>query len=144
MAKKGGWQPGQSGNPGGRPPGTGAVAKLRQGIAADIPAILTKLTALALEGDTQAARLLLERTVSPLKPSEAHVALPLPSGQGLAAQGEAVVAAVTAGLITPSQAGVLLAGLGSLARIKEVDELEARIRRLEGGRVIEGSDDGES
>ncbi|HQQ69322.1 MAG TPA: DUF5681 domain-containing protein [Alicycliphilus sp.] len=51
------WKPGQSGNPKGRPPGTGDVAKLRAAIAGNVPAILESLTTAALAGDVQAARL---------------------------------------------------------------------------------------
>ena len=55
------FQPGESGNPKGRPAGSGEVAKLRAAIAGQVPAILESLTAAALAGDVQAARLLLER-----------------------------------------------------------------------------------
>jgi hypothetical protein len=40
--------------------------------------------------------------------------------------------AVAAGILAPSQGAQLLTGLGSLARIKEVDQLTARITVLEG------------
>ena len=50
------WKKGESGNPKGRTPGTGEVPKIRAAIAARVPEILDKLMALALEGDTGAAR----------------------------------------------------------------------------------------
>ena len=64
------WKPGQSGNPKDRPTGTGEVAKLRAAIADRVPELLSKLMAQALEGDTAAARLLLERAIAPLRAAE--------------------------------------------------------------------------
>ena len=124
------WKPGQSGNPRGRPPGAGEVAKLRAAIAGKVPAILESLTAAALAGDVQAARLLLERTLPALKPAEQAQALHLPDGT-LTTQGRAVLAAVAAGELAPGQGAALLASIGTLARVVEVDELARRLDVLE-------------
>lgn len=129
--KRGRWQRGQSGNPNGRPLGTGEVTKLRDSIAAHLPEIITKLVDKAKEGDAQAARLLLERVLPSVKPIEQPVALSMPAGEGMTAQGEAIVQAVADGLIAPGQGAALLTGLGALARIKEIDELERRVAQLE-------------
>lgn len=131
-AKRGRWKAGESGNPNGRKPGTGEVAKLRESIAAHLPEIITQLVSKAKEGDAQAARLLLERVLPPMKAIEQPVELTLPDGEGMAAQGVAIVRAVAAGTIAPGQGAALLTGLGALARIKEIDELERRITQLEG------------
>lgn len=131
--KRGRWKSGESGNPSGRKPGTGEVARLRESIAAHLPEIITQLVAKAKEGDAQAARLLLERVLPPIKAVEQPVALSLPQGEGMTAQGVAIVQAVADGILAPGQGSALLAGLGSLARIKEIDELEQRIAKLEGG-----------
>jgi hypothetical protein len=130
--KLGRWKAGESGNPNGRRPGTGEVAKLRESIAAHLPEIITQLVAKAVEGDAQAARLLLERVLPALKPMEQPVDLTLPADSGLTAQGKAIVQAVAAGTLAPGKGAQLLAGLGSLARIVEIDELEKRITQLEG------------
>jgi hypothetical protein len=87
------WKPGQSGNPAGRKPGTGDVAKLRAAIAEQVPAIIKTLTTAALTGDVGAARLLLERVIAPLKAAEVAAPLALTDGT-LTEQGRAVVAAV--------------------------------------------------
>lgn len=124
------WKPGQSGNPKGRPVGTGEVAKLRAAIADRVPELLSKLMAQALEGDTAAARLLLERAIAPLKAAEQPQALTLPDGT-LTDQGRAVLASVAAGELAPGQGAALLGAIGTLARVSEIDELAARITLLE-------------
>lgn len=129
--KRGKWKTGESGNPKGRKPGTGEVARLRKSIAAHLPAIIKQLVTKAKAGDSQAARLLLERVLPPMKAIVQPVALSLPAGDGITAQGVAVVAAVAAGTLAPGQGAALLTGLGALARIKETDELERRITQLE-------------
>src|SRR6185312_13994909 len=56
------WKPGESGNPRGRPKGTpNPSTKLRRMI--DAEAIVKKLETVALAGDVQAARTLLERAL---------------------------------------------------------------------------------
>ena len=124
------WKPGESDNPAGRKPGTGEVAKIRAAIGERVPELLDKLMAQALEGDTAAARLLLERAVAPLKAAEQTQALTLPDGT-LTEQGRAVLACVAAGELAPGQGSALLAAIGTLARVAEVDELAARIAALE-------------
>lgn len=124
------WKPGQSGNPKGRPPGTSEVAKLRAAIAEHVPAIIERLREQALEGDVQAARLLLERTVAPLKAMEPAQALTLPDGT-LTEQGRAVLASVAGGELAPSQGAALVTAIGTLARVTEIDELAARVAALE-------------
>jgi len=125
------WAHGQSGNPRGRKPGTGVVAGLRAGIEKQLPAILDTLAANALDGDTAAAKLLLERTIPPLK----SVELPAPvamDGDTLSDRGRAVVAALAAGTLAPGQAAALLHGLAALSKLVEWDDLTRRIEALEG------------
>lgn len=124
------WQPGASGNPAGRKPGTGEVGKLRAAIAEHVPSIVVQLVEAAKAGDVQAARLLLERVIPPVKATEAAQAVPLP-GETLTEQGRAVLAAVAAGELAPGQGATLLGALGTLARVVEVDELLRRVEALE-------------
>lgn len=132
-AKGSGWKKGQSGNPKGRPPGSSEIGKLRAAISEHLPEIIQQLVEKARDGDTQAARLLLERVLPPVKAVEATVEIEIPEGVGLTEQGEAIVRAVASGMIAPGQAGALLSGLGSVAKMKEIDELEKRIQALEEG-----------
>ena len=124
------WKPGQSGNPAGRKPGSGEIAKLRAVIANHVPALVSVLVERALAGDVGAARLLLERTIPPLKASEEVTPLAMPDGT-LTEQGRAVLMAVAAGDLAPGQGSELLASLGMLARLTESDEVVRRISDLE-------------
>jgi hypothetical protein len=131
QARKGGWKPGQSGNPSGRRPGTGEVQKLRTAIGKHVPEIIRKLVAAARAGDTQAARLLLERVIPPMKATEPAQAIPIAPDATLADQGRAVLAAVAAGQLAPGQGAQLLTAIGTLGKIVEIDEIERRIAALE-------------
>lgn len=125
------WQSGQSGNPGGRKPGSGKIDKLRAALAKELPEVLEALIAQAKAGDTGAIKLILERTVPALRPVDAATPLNLPPEAGLAEQGRAVLAALAAGQLPVNQATGILQSLGSLAKLKELEELERRIAALE-------------
>lgn len=124
------WKPGQSGNPNGRPPGSGEVAKLRGDIAERVPDILAALIGQAVAGDTAAARLLLERVLPPLRPVEMTVEVPLGEG-GLTQQARQMLAAVATGQISTEQASCVISALAAVAKISESDELLKRIEALE-------------
>ncbi len=125
-----GWSKGTSGNPAGRPKGSGEIAKVRAAIAEHVPAVIAKLVDSALAGDIGAARLLLERTIAPLKAIEEKAEMTLPDGS-LTDQGRAVVASIAAGDLSPGLGAALLASLGTLAKLTETDEHEKRIKALE-------------
>lgn len=131
------WKAGESGNPRGRPAGSGKVAEMRAAIAAHVPDLLQALVTKALDGDVGAARLLLERTVAPLRAVEPAQALTLPDGT-LTDQGRAVLKAVATGELAPGQGASLLSAIGALARVAEIDELTARIEALETAHANKG------
>jgi hypothetical protein len=123
--------PGTSGNPKGRPPGSGKVAELREKLAKDVPDIIKKLVEQAKAGDPSAARLILERVVPAVKPVEMPAFLDLPADGSLTDHGRAILGAAGLGDIPPGQASQLLSGLAALAKLIETDELAARIAALE-------------
>lgn len=131
IKKRGRWNAGESGNPNGRTPGSGTTGKLRAAIANHLPEIIEQLVSKAREGDSQAARLLLERVLPPMKAIEQAQQISLPSGS-LTDQGRAVLAAVAAGELAPGQGAQLLAAISGLSRVVEIDELAARLTVLEG------------
>lgn len=125
------WKPGESGNPKGRPPGQSAITRMRASLAGEVPEILATLVSAAKAGDVQAARLILERVLPPVKPIEQPVELRLPDGGTLTAKATAVMAEAALGLLAPGQAGVLISTLGTLSKITETDDLSRRITALE-------------
>lgn len=128
---RGPWKRGQSGNPKGRPKGSGLTGELRRAIAERVPGIVAGLIAQAEAGDTQAARILLDRVMPALKPAAALVEVQgLASGTALQ-RAEAALAAAGAGELPPDIASQLVAAIGVLVKIREAEELEARLTALE-------------
>jgi len=125
------WGKGQSGNPAGRPAGSGLVGKLREAVAARAPELVEALIAKALDGDTTAARVLLDRVLPAVKPEALPVTLPGVAKGTLTERAESALKAVGNGTLAPDVATALVAAVGALARIRETEELEARIRALE-------------
>ena len=124
------WKPGQSGNPAGKPSGSGELQKLRAAIGEHVPEIINQVVSAARGGDIQAARLILERVLPPVKAIEQPQAIDLPDGS-LTDQGRAVLRSVAAGELAPGQGAQLLAAIGALGKVAELDELAARITALE-------------
>jgi hypothetical protein len=122
--------PGVSGNPKGRPPRPRAPteAKLRGDILKASPAIIAGLIARAEEGDTGACKILLDRVLPPLRPTEP--AVPLVLGD-LAAATQRILEALETGIINLDQGAKLANIVGTLTRSAEAADFEARLRALE-------------
>jgi hypothetical protein len=129
--RKGRWVSGQSGNPQGRKVGTGEIAKLRASISSQMPEMLAAMISRALQGDVAACRLILERTLAPLRPVEQAVTMEMPNGVSLTEKAAFVLSAAAAGVLAPGQASQLIGALGAIAKIIEIDTLIGRIEKLE-------------
>ena len=123
------FEKGKSGNPSGRPKGTGQVARLRESIQSELPDIIQSVVDAAKDGDLTAAKILLDRTVPILRAVDVPVTFP--HSDGLADMGAGVLEAVSSAGVTPEQADRLLSVLGKQARVVEVDELTRRVEALE-------------
>ena len=128
------WKPGQSGNPDGRPKGSrnkATIAALAL-LDGEAEALSRKAVDLALEGDTTALRLCLERLVPPRK--DAPVTFDMPpmesAGDALMALGH-IVQAVANGELTPSEATSMAGLVERFRRTAETQDLERRITELE-------------
>lgn len=132
------FKPGKSGNPNGRPKGSGLAGTLRKAIADDAAEIIRTLIEQAKTGDVQAARVLLDRIVPSLKAQAQAVEVPGLAAGGLRERAQAVLDAAATGELAPDTATGLIAAVGALARVMEVDELEARITVLETAQQDEG------
>ena len=123
---------GQSGNPQGRPKGSGISAKLRQAIEGEAEAIIKAMIEQAKAGDMQAAKALLDRVLPALKPESQAIHLPeLVAADTMAEKARAAIDAAGAGAVSPSAASDLVAAIAGLARVVEVTELQQRLDELE-------------
>ena len=125
------FKPGKSGNPRGRPRRTDTEKALRKKISEAAPGIIDRLLTASEEGDTTASKLLLERVLPAIRPVDMPVKLAAGKDADLSEVGRAALLSMAAGDLTPSQTREILAGIGSLARIAETDELIRRIEALE-------------
>jgi hypothetical protein len=126
---------GQSGNPTGRPKGTGTAAKMRALLEPHAPRLVEKAVQLALSGDTTALRICIDRLIPAMKLRDEPVLLEGFEGS-LTEQGQAVIKGMGGGSIAPGDASEMLRVLASQARIAEIDELEQRINALEDRNII--------
>ena len=87
----------------------------------------------ALEGDTAALRLCLDRLAPPRKDSPVTFELPpVKTAEDALAASAALLKAVAAGEVTPDEAGRVMALLTAHKALVETGDLEARIAALEG------------
>lgn len=131
MPKRTSWNQGQSGNPKGRPRGIkDKRTALRALLEPYSGPLVQKTVALALEGDTTALRLCLERLIPPVKSKDEPVTLE-DVGSTLTEQGQGVLRSMLAGRITPDEAGALMQAISAQARVVQVEELNERVDALE-------------
>ena len=129
------WRPGVSGNPNGKPAGTRhkttlAMEALLEGEA---ETITRKAIELAMGGDLTAIRICMDRICPPRK--DRHVTFdfpPLESAADAAAASAAIMMAVAAGDLTPSEAAELGKLVEGYVRALEATDFERRLAKLEG------------
>jgi hypothetical protein len=131
------WKKGESGNPRGRPKGSGEIGKLRAAIGRALPDILAALIEKARTAETcKPPGCCWSGHCPPSKPVELPEAVPL-EGATLTDQGRAVLRLLAAGELGPGQAAALLAAIAQLGRVVEIDELTRRVEALERGQTRE-------
>jgi hypothetical protein len=121
--------PGSSGNPGGKlhPPHTPDVSVRLLRDAS--PELVIKAIAMAMAGDGQVMRALLDRVVPP--PRGRPITLPQPMPSTPLEAIDVVIAATAAGTLTPDEAGHLVDLFNIRAQVAELPALQERIARLE-------------
>ena len=135
--KKHGFQPGKSGNPAGRPAGsrnkaTLAIEALLDGEA---EALTRKAVAMALQGDTVALRLCMDRICPPRKDRPISFKMPPVNNVSDAASViRSVMEEVAIGSISPGEAKAVSEVLECYRRLVETSELEHRLEALEASR----------
>lgn len=122
---------GTSGNPAGRPKGSGLAGEVRKAIQARSAEIVEAMIQRAIDGDTSAARALLDRILPAYRTEAAPVTVPGMSTGTLTERAQAALEAAASGEVAPDTAAALVAAVGALVRVIEVDELLARVEALE-------------
>jgi len=128
------FEPGQSGNPNGRPKGarnrvTRAVEALIDGQG---EALAAEAVAKALQGDSPMLRALLSTLVPPRRERTVEFELPkIESADDLPKASSAVITACAAGELSPHEASEVMGLISTHVRSIEVGELEARVAALE-------------
>jgi hypothetical protein len=128
------WKPGQSGNPSGRPKGSRNKATLAVEVLLDgqHEALTQAAINKALEGDTAALRLCLDRIAPPRRDAPISFDLPPIKSAGDTVQASSsLLEAVAAGDVTPDEAGRVMALLTAHKALVEAGDLERRIEALE-------------
>ena len=116
-------------NPKGRTPGKTAAAQLRKAIETEANDIIKVLVKQAMDGDTQAAKILLDRTVPSLKPQALPINIPV--GESLPDTGSNVIDATMTGSIPPDIGAQLIRALTDQSKLVELEEISMRLARLE-------------
>jgi len=127
------FQPGKSGNPAGKPPGTlhRATQAVQVMLEGEAEALTRKAVEMALEGDTTALKLCLDRIAPAYKPSARPVMLDMPPPDNLTDTARAFVAAAARGDIPPDIAAQLVSAVASVARVEEMEQVKERLEALE-------------
>ena len=134
--RRGGFPPGVSGNPRGRPKGiVDRRIRILRAIEPELPQLLRTIMDRALSGDMQAAGLVLSRVYPPLRPRSEPVRFAFEPSASIADQCEQLLREMAAGVVAPDVARLVLDGLASLAAARATEELEARVSALENRNV---------
>ena len=122
-----------SGNPG-KPKGARnrATLDVERILSGSADKLTERVLSLALEGDTTAIRLCLERIAPPRKDTPVSFDLPrIKSAHDAADAAAAVLAAVSEGEITPLEGASVMGLVENYRRVLEASDFEARIAALE-------------
>jgi hypothetical protein len=125
------WRKGESGNPKGRPRGCGEIAVVRATLAKSLPSVIEALIRKAVEGDVQAMRLLLDRTVPPLRSEEMPVVIEGFAGSRVELV-KAIVAAIGSGRLDTARGGRLIALLSPSELEEKADMIEKMLEDRDG------------
>jgi hypothetical protein len=127
------FQPGQSGNPAGRPPGSRNKATMmaEQLIDSEAQALARAAVDLAKDGDVIALRLCMDRLLAPRRQRTVEFALPpLKTAADAVSALSAIAAAVGAGELTAGEAAELTAVVNAFVQTLNLAVVEAQIDEM--------------
>lgn len=124
------FEKGKSGNPAGRPKGIqDKRVEMRALLEPYAPSLIEKAVQLALEGDTTALKLCVDKIVPSIKPISESVLIE--ADKSLAVTGKSVVDAMTSGSISVTSGFNVLRSLQAQAKLEEMTIIEERLSALE-------------
>lgn len=131
------WTPGcKSPNPAGRPRGiVDRRSRVTQALADDAPAVARVVIDAALEGDIQAASLVLARVAPPLRGQVQPVTFDFDPKASISQQVEQVLSAIAKGEVPPDVGKQVIDAVQALSQVRAVEELEQRLVALEEARA---------
>ena len=130
------WTPGVSGNPRGRPPGRPDKRLLAtQQMLDEMRNIVAVLVGKALEGDTNAAAVVLAKCLPSIKAQAEKVNFEFDSSAPISEQVAQVLDAIAAGAVAPDVGRLIIESIKALADVRATEELEQRIILLEAKQV---------
>ena len=126
------FKPGKSGNPAGRPKGIkDRRVALREKLLPHADQLIEMVTTFAKSGDMAAMRIVMDRIIPPLKEEPIHVAIPKIESAADCTQAQAaVVNAVAAGDMLPSEGQAISSLIEAQRRAFETTELAQQMRDL--------------
>lgn len=127
------WTPGcPSPNPKGRPAGVPDKRLLAtQSMLEEMRGIVAVLIAKALEGDTNAASIVLAKTLPSVKAQMEKVQFSFSAEAPISEQVAQVLDAIAAGAVAPDVGRLIIDSIARLADVRATEELAARIEALE-------------
>lgn len=126
---------GPSPNPSGRPPGLPDKRLLAtQSMLDEMRNIVSVLIGKALEGDTNAASIVLAKTLPSIKAQAEKVNFEFDATAPISEQVAQVLDAIAAGAVAPDVGRLIIDSIKSLSDIRATEELSARIEALEAAR----------
>jgi hypothetical protein len=139
------WKPGESGNPGGKRPGTKhRKTLLREELERDGSSLAAAIKAAALNPespDTTAMSLWLSRLEPPLRPTAQRVQFTLDPGAPIADQAKQIVQAVADGHVDVDTGKQILDMLAAYIGMKDVEHFLDELKRLAKSTTIRGGVD---
>ena len=136
--RRGGFQPGQSGNPMGRPKknatntGLKSISATEKLLAKGVKGVAETVLKLATNGDMAAAKLVLDRISPPRKGRLTTFPMrPITSQADVADALQGLLEATAQGFLTPTESTELAAIVERLGKALADSEIEARLAKLE-------------
>jgi len=127
------FEKGVSGNPKGRPKESSKQRAMRAQIQGAMPDVIEKLIESALNGDSMAAKLLLDKVLINAKPEAEKFTKGLTRGNLTPTEtAKHVLNSMMNGLVTIEQGQAVMGTVANYCKIVESDELLVRIAALEG------------